>query len=97
MITDDRRPRAYTPARYQTVGDVRIGFGESLGYLGRLTLKQQDRAVRGLGESSAEDELTALARLPRELQVLGTESGAALEIVRRQVVEQEEMHALSMA
>src|SRR6188508_2661432 len=93
-FTGDRLPLAHAPASDETVQDVRIFARERLGCARRFTGEQEHGAVDGIGERTTENELAARVRRPGFRKVLLAKRGTPLQVIRREVVEhQEVLHA----
>lgn len=93
LRTHNGCPRSDAPAGDETILDVRVGPGEPPRHIRRFTLEQQDALVDGICERAAENQLTALLRLPCEREMLRTQRAAALQVIGHEVIEEQEVHA----
>jgi hypothetical protein len=57
--TDDDIPGADFPTLDKAVKDIRVGFGECFGGVGRVTAEDEESGVGGIGEGAGEEELAA--------------------------------------
>jgi len=65
-MADDDGPGANFPLLDETVADVGIALGKGGGGVGRGAAKDEESAVGGFGECSAEDQIAAEMRFASE-------------------------------
>ena len=83
------------PPAHEAVFHVRVSLCESLGYVGGIAPKQEDRAIGWVGERAAENEFAAFGGLPAELEVDVAELCAAVDVVVRDFVEEQVVHGVA--
>jgi hypothetical protein len=76
------------PALDQSIRHVRIGEGKPLGYLGRIALEEEHRAVYRIGERTTQNKLAALGGAPSQLKVRLPKGCALRYVVLRGLIKQ---------